>query len=39
VLPDQIRVTARDLLAAHPPEPVLAAAADAVADARRALSS
>jgi hypothetical protein len=39
VLPDQLRVTARDLLAAHPPEPVLAAAVDAVADARRALSS
>jgi hypothetical protein len=38
VLPDQVRVTARDLLAARPPEPVLAAAVDAVADARRALS-
>jgi hypothetical protein len=37
-LPDQLRVTARDLLAAGPSEPVLAAAVDAVADARRALS-
>jgi hypothetical protein len=37
-LPDQLRVTARDLLAADPSEPVLAAAVDAVADARRALS-
>jgi hypothetical protein len=38
VLPDQLRVTARDLLAARPPEAVLAVAVDAVADARRALS-
>ena len=38
VLPDQVRVTARDLLAARAPQPVLAAALDAVADTRRALS-
>jgi hypothetical protein len=38
VLPDQVRVTARDLLAARPGEPVLAEAVDAVAETRRALS-
>jgi hypothetical protein len=38
VLPDQVRVAARDLLAAHPPEETMAAAVDAVADTRRALS-
>ena len=37
VLPDQVRVTARDLLAAHPPEETVAAAIDAVADTRRTL--
>jgi hypothetical protein len=37
-LPDQVRVTARDLLAAHPPDEVLAAAVGAVADTRRALA-
>jgi hypothetical protein len=38
VLPDQVRVTARDLLAAHPSEETVEAAVDAVADTRRVLS-
>jgi hypothetical protein len=38
VLADQIRVTARDLLAAEPPSEVLAEALEAVSAARRALA-
>lgn len=38
VLPDQVRVTARDLLAADPSPEVLADALDAVSAARRALA-
>jgi hypothetical protein len=37
VLPDQVRVTARDLLAAHPTDDTLAEAVDAVAATRRVL--
>jgi hypothetical protein len=37
VLPDQVRVTARDLLAAHPTADTLAEAVDAVAETRRVL--
>ncbi|MEQ4305926.1 hypothetical protein ABNF97_31840 [Plantactinospora sp. B6F1] len=36
-LPDQLRVVVADLVAAGPPAPVLAGAADEVATARRAL--
>jgi hypothetical protein len=39
VLPDQVRVTARDLLAADPTPAVLAEALDAVSATRRALSA
>jgi hypothetical protein len=39
VLPDQVRVTARDLLAARPSEDTLAAALDAVTALRRSLAT
>jgi hypothetical protein len=39
VLPDQVRVTARDLLAARPSQATLAAALDAVTALRRSLAA